>query len=59
MKQIINGVDKTTVQATQYYAEMLTTVSGNTDVVYQIGNNIVPDFIVDNNGSFVVQLIAI
>lgn len=41
------------------YAEMLTTVSGNTDVIYKDGTNPVPDFIVDNNGDFVMRLVTI
>ena len=43
---------------TTQYAEPVINASNN-DVVYQTGNNPVPDFIFDNNNDFVMRLVTI
>jgi hypothetical protein len=52
-------LDNTGATQTQYYAEPVVTNDGNTDVIYQTGSPVVPDFVYANDGSFVFSLIPL
>ena len=37
-----------------YYEPMVGSTSGNSDVVYQVGTNIVPDFVMSSDGDIML-----